>query len=130
MDDKIIEVTNTNKIVLISGININNIYNDKYYFKYTIDSKYINKLNTKMYLDNENDLDNIVDFFERGKNNIKTLKNIKYDGKIDCYFKTYNLENIGKKSAVLMFEYYNGSHPLFINLSISKNSFFSNNYLD
>ena len=48
-------------------------------------------------------MDNIVDFFERGKNNIKTLKYIKYDGKIGCYFETYNLENIGKKSAILKF---------------------------
>ena len=104
--------------------------NTKYYFKYTIDSRYINKLNTKMYLDDENDLDNIIDFFERGKSNIKPLKSIKYDGKIDCYFETYNSENIEKKSAILMFEYYNVDHSLFINLSISNNSFFSNNYLD
>ena len=119
-NEKKIEILNTNKIVLISGIEINDIYKDKYYFKYTLDSDYYEKLSAKSYIDDEKDLDNIVDFFEREKLNIRPIKYIKYNNTIDVYLETYNLQSSGKKSAVLMFEYYDyTSKNLTVDLSLS-----------
>ena len=119
-NEKKIEIINTTKIVLISGIEINDIYRDNYYFKYTLDSKHYDDLHTKWYLDDEQDLDNIVDFFERGESNIKPARYIKYNDKIDIYLETYNLRSSGNKSAVFMFEYYPYSNiSLSIDLSLS-----------
>ena len=120
LDEKIIEVKNTNKIILISGIDIDNLNNDIYYFKYSLDSKYYDQLDTKWYIDNEENIDNIVDFYKREKSNIKPIKNIKYNDKIDIYLETYNLQSIGKKSAILMFNYNNSSNSLIIDLDASK----------
>ena len=124
-NEKKVEILNSTKIILNSGINIINIYNDKYYFKYTLDSKYFNKLKTIYFIDDESDLDNIVDFYEREKSNIRSLKYIKYDNIIDAYLETYNIESKGNKTAVFMFDYYNANKTLTIDLSLSNNILFT-----
>ena len=87
---------------------------------FMLDSKNYDDLQTIWYLDDEQDLDNIVDFFERGESNIKPARYIKYNDKIDIYLETYNLRSSGNKSAVFMFEYYPYSNiSLSIDLSLS-----------
>ena len=53
LDESTIEIKNNNEIVLIGGIEIDNINSGNYYFKYTIDSQYYNNLNTICYIDDE-----------------------------------------------------------------------------
>ena len=125
LDDKIIEVKNTNKIVIMGGINITDLYINIYYFKYSFDSKYYDELKTTYYIDDEENVDNVVDFYERRKYNIYQIKCLKYKDKIDTYLESNNLRNTGNKTAVFMFEYYNNNHSLNIDLSASKNSIYN-----
>ena len=129
LDAKSIEVNNTNKIILLGGININDKKNDTYYFKYSLDSKNYNQLNSKWYIDDEENQDNIVDFYNREKSNIRMIKNIKYNDRMDIYLETYNLQSTGNKTAVFMFEYYNSNNTLIIDLKGSKKSLYSSCYL-
>ena len=130
LDDKKIEVKNTNKIVLISGININNSYNDIYYFKYIFDANYYDELKSISYIDDEEDLNNIVEFYERRKYNINQLINLKYKDKIYTYLEAYNLRSSGNKTAIFMFDYYNNDNSLIINLSTSKKPFFTHHNIN
>ena len=129
LDAKRIEVSNTNKIILLGGININDKNNDIYYFKYSLDSKYYNQLNSKWYIDDEENKDNIVDFYNREKSNIRAIRYIKYNDKIDIYLETYNLQTTGKKTAVFMFEFYDPNNILTIDLKGAKKSLYSSCYL-
>ena len=125
LDESTIEIKNNNEIVLIGGIEIDNINSGNYYFKYTIDSQYYNNLNTICYIDDEENIDNIVDFYERDKNNIRPIRYIKYEDKIDIYLETYNLQSSGQKSAVFIFDYYDNYYTLFIDLKASKQSLYT-----
>ena len=129
LGEKRVEVKNTNKINLISGININNIKDDKYYFKYSLDSKYYNQLYSIWYIDDEANMDNIIDFYKREKSNIKPIRYIKYKDIMEIYLETYNLQSTGKKTAIFMFEYYNSNHSLTIDLSASEKSLYTSLYL-
>ena len=129
LDAKRFEIKNTNKIILIGGININNLDNDAYYFKYSLDSKDYNQLNAKWYIDDEENPDNIIDFYKREKSNIKAIKYIKYNDKMEIYLETYNLQNKGNKTAIFMFEYYNSDNYLTIDLNGSKKSLYTSCYL-
>ena len=129
LGEKRVEVKNTNKINLISGININNIKDDKYYFKYSLDSKYYNQLYSIWYIDDEANMDNIIDFYKREKSNIKPIRYIKYKDIMEIYLETYNLQSTGKKNAIFMFEYYNSNHSLTIDLSASEKSLYTSLYL-
>ena len=130
LDIKKIEVKNTNKIILLGGININNLDSDTYYFKYSLDSKYYNQLNAKCYIDDEENQDNIIDFYKREKSNIRTIKYIKYNDKMDIFLETYNLQSKGNKTAIFMFEYYNSNNSLSIDLNGSKKSLYTSCYLE
>ena len=125
LDESTIEIKNNNEIVLIGGIEIDNINSGNYYFKYTIDLQYYNNLNTICYIDDEENIDNIVDFYERDKNNIRPIRYIKYEDKIDIYLETYNLQSSGQKSAVFMFDYFDNYYTLFIDLKASKQSLYT-----
>ena len=125
LDESTIEIKDNNKIILIGGIEIDNINNGNYYFKYTLDSQYYNKLNTICYIDDEENIDNIVDFYERDKNNIRPIRYIKYEDKIDIYLETYNLQSSGQKSAVFIFDYYDNYYTLFIDLKALKQSLYT-----
>ena len=124
-NENVVQVKNTNKIVLISDINIDSSDN-KYYFKYTVEKKYKDKVVAEYYLENK-DIDNIIDFFERNKNNIVLTTALNYEDKIDYYLESHNSY---AKSAVLMFKYYNGEHSLLIPFKASKNSFLSHHSLN
>ena len=85
-NENVVQVKNTNKIVLISDINIDKGDNI-YYFKFTIEKKFKDKVYTQYYLENK-DIDNILDFFERNKNNIRVTTALNYEDKIDYHLET------------------------------------------
>lgn len=130
LDEKTITVKNTNKIVLIGGINMNDSTFDSFYFKYTIESIDLNKLNTTYYIDDESNPDNIVDFYNRERPNIFIRRYIKYGSKIDIYLETYGYISAGNKTAIFMFDYYNNNQSLIVNLFASKKSLITSHYLN
>ena len=125
INETMIEIQNTNKIFLIEL----NPENYKYYLKMIVDSKYKNQLKSKYYIEYK-DINNIVDFSDRDKNNIKLSKIIEFENKTEYYLETNTFWNNLFQTAVFIFKYYNGNHTLDIKLSLSENEFYSYNSLN
>ena len=125
INETTIEIQNTNKIFLI-GLNPENY---KYYLKLIVDSKYKNQLTSKYYIEYE-DIDNIVDFFDREQNNIELSRIIEFEDKTEYYLETNTFWNNAFRTAVFMFQYYNGNHTLNVKLKLSENEFYTYNSLN